>query len=129
MSEAEATSTIYYDKSGYGSKKVTLDEARQKDKTTTMADINEFFQKNVEENKLIRGFNSFVAPNHGYEYQVDLFVIGKKRDADIDREILYGMVMIDIFSKYAVAIPLPSNDTGNIASGIIEGIKQDGETT
>ncbi len=65
--------------------------------------------------------------NHGYEYQVDLFVIGKKRDSDIDRKMRYGVVMIDIFSKYAVVIPLPSNDTGNIASGIMEGINKMGK--
>ena len=37
------------------------------------------------------------------------------------------MVMIDIFSKYAVVIPLPSNDTGNIANGIVEGINKMGK--
>ena len=68
-----------------------------------------------------------MAPNHGYEYQVDLFIIGKKRDADIDRNMSFGLVMIDSFSKYAVVIPLPSNDTGNIASGIMEGISKMGK--
>ena len=56
-----------------------------------------------------------------------MFVIGKKRDADIDRKMPYGMVMIDIFSKYAVVIPLPSNDTGSIASGIMEGTNKMGK--
>ena len=39
---------IYFDRSGYGSKKTTLDDARKKDKTITMDDVNEFFRKNVE---------------------------------------------------------------------------------
>ena len=39
---------IYFDRSGYGSKKATLDDARKKDKTITMDDVNDFFRKNVE---------------------------------------------------------------------------------
>ena len=121
-------SDVYFDKSGYGSKKATLDDAKQKDKTITMADINEFFRVNVEQKKQLRGYNSFVAPEHGYEYQVDLFFIGKKRDADLENQkFKIGMVMIDIFSKYAVVIPLPSKETGDIASGILEGINKMGK--
>jgi hypothetical protein len=121
-------SDVYFEKSGFGSKKATLDDARQKDKTITMADINEFFRKNVEQKKQLRGYNSFVAPEHGYEYQVDLFFLGKKRDADLENQkFKIGMVMIDIFSKYAVVLPLPSKETGDIASGIIEGIHKMGE--
>ena len=36
---------IFFDRSGYGSKKTTLDDARKKDKTITMDDVNEFFRK------------------------------------------------------------------------------------
>ena len=39
---------IYFDRSGYGSKATTLKDARQKDKTINMDDVNEFFRKNVE---------------------------------------------------------------------------------
>ena len=39
---------IYFDRSGYGSKATTLKDARQKDKSITMDDVNEFFRKNVE---------------------------------------------------------------------------------
>ena len=34
---------VSFDRAGYGSKSRTLAEAREKDKTITMADINEFF--------------------------------------------------------------------------------------
>ena len=40
---------VYFDKAGFGSKQRTLSEAREKDKTITMSDINEFFRKNVEQ--------------------------------------------------------------------------------
>ena len=34
---------IYFDKAGSGSRQRTLDEARKKDKSITVNDINEFF--------------------------------------------------------------------------------------
>ena len=43
ISEREKYTYIYYDKSGYGSKQVTLADERKKDKSITMNDVNEFF--------------------------------------------------------------------------------------
>ena len=45
---------VYYDRSGFGSKAVTLADARKRDKTIKMEDVNEFFRKNVEEKKTQR---------------------------------------------------------------------------
>ena len=127
MSKADIIEKVYHDPSGFGSKKATLEDARKKDKSITMGDIDEFFRKNVEQKKQLKGFNSFVAPKHGYEYQVDLFFIGKKRDQDLENQKFnVGMVMIDIFSKFAVVIPLRSKELGDVASGIIEGINKMG---
>ena len=64
---------VYFDKAGFGSKQRTLSEAREKDKTITMSDINEFFRKNVEQKGKPVGQNSFIAPHSAYEYQMDLF--------------------------------------------------------
>ena len=36
---------IYFDRSGYGSKATTLKDARQKDASITMDDVNEFLEK------------------------------------------------------------------------------------
>ena len=54
---------VYLDGSGFGSKATTLKDARAKDKTITMADVEEFFKKNAEEKRKPRGENSFVAPH------------------------------------------------------------------
>ena len=127
MSKADIIEKVYFDPSGFGSKKITLEDARKKDKSITMADIDEFFRKNVEQKKQLKGFNSFVAPKHGYEYQVDLFFIGKKRDEDLENQkFKLGMVMIDIFSKFAVVVPLRSKETEDVASGMLEGINKMG---
>ena len=53
---------VYFDRAGFGSKSRTLAEAREKDKTITMGDINEFFRKNVEQQRRPVGQNSFIAP-------------------------------------------------------------------
>ena len=45
MSKAETSKSVYYDKSGYGPKKATLDDARKKDKTITMVEIMNSFNR------------------------------------------------------------------------------------
>ena len=44
-------SQVYYDKAGFGSRARTLQEAKEKDKTITIHDINEFFSKHIEEKR------------------------------------------------------------------------------
>ena len=74
-SKQDIINNDYSDEGGFGSKNRTLQEARKKDNTITINDINEFFRKNVEEKAKPRGQNSFVAPNAYYEFQIDLFFI------------------------------------------------------
>ena len=77
MSEDNKTNDIihavYFDRAGFGSQKQTLKDAREKDKTITMADAQNFFRENVEQKKQIRGTNTFIAPEPFYEFQMDLF--------------------------------------------------------
>ena len=72
MSKQEIISNVYYDRAGYGSRQRALKEAREKDKSITIDDVNEFFRKNVEAKRKHVGQNSFVAPHSAYEYQMDL---------------------------------------------------------
>ena len=39
---------IYFDRSGFGSRKTTLEDSRRKDASITMDDVNKFFRLNVE---------------------------------------------------------------------------------
>ena len=41
-------SKIYFDRAGYGSKATTLKDAREKDKSIKMSDVEDWFKKNVE---------------------------------------------------------------------------------
>ena len=86
---------IYFDRSGFGSRATTLKDARERDKSITTEDVEEFFGKNVEEKRKPRGENSFVAPHAHFEYQVDLFFISKN---DLENQkFRIGLVLIDIF--------------------------------
>ena len=42
-SKQEIIANIYYDKGGFGSKAVTLKDARAKDKTITIQDVEDFY--------------------------------------------------------------------------------------
>ena len=50
-SKQDIISKVYFDRAGFQSKANTLKHAREKDKSITMADVNEFFKENVEEKK------------------------------------------------------------------------------
>ena len=55
-------SKIYFDRAGYQSKANTLKDAREKDKSIKMEDVEQFFKKNVEIKKRPVKYNSFIAP-------------------------------------------------------------------
>ena len=116
---------IYFDRSGYGSKKTTLDDARKKDKSITMDDVNEFFRKNVEIKRKPRGTNSFVAPHNNHTYQIDLFFISKD-DIETTQKVRAGLVCIDVLSKYAVVVPIKSKETTDVVSGTMEALQKMG---
>ena len=50
-SKQDIISNIYFDRSGFGSKATTLQDAKKKDASITKEDVEEFFRKNVEEAK------------------------------------------------------------------------------
>jgi hypothetical protein len=75
-SKQKIINAIYLDRAGFGSKQTTLKDAREKDSSIEMSDVEEFFRKNVEVKAKPRGYNSFVAPNNSHTYKVDLFFMG-----------------------------------------------------
>ena len=122
MSKQEIIANIYYDRSGYGSRAQTLKESRAKDKSITKDDVEEFFKNNIEEKRKQRGQNSFVAPYANHTFQVDLFFISKK---DLDNQKFHvGLVLIDVFTKYAVIVPIKSKDPPDYLAGLMEGLNK-----
>ena len=124
-SKQDIISNIYFDRSGFGSKATTLQDAKKKDASITKEDVEEFFRKNVEEKRKPRGENSFVAPHAHFEYQLDLFFISKN---DLENQkFRIGLVLIDIFSKYATVIPIKSKEPPDMLAGIMEGLQKMGD--
>ena len=78
MSEKDKiTSEAYYDQAAFGSIATTYKDAKKKDASITMQDVKEWVQENVERKKQLSGYNSFIAPDINFEYQLDLFLYQK----------------------------------------------------
>ena len=123
-STQEIIKSVYYDRSGYGSKQTTLKDAKQKYSSVTINDINEFFSKNVEEKRKMRGENSFIAPHSFWEFQFDMFFISKN---DLENQkFRIGMICIDILSKYMHIVPIKSKTPPDILAGMMENINKMG---
>ena len=105
------------------------------DKSISLSDVKQFFRENVHKTNQLKGFNSFVAPHAKYEYQADLFYVKYLQN----QSYTIGMLMVDIFTKYMVVVPIKSTGNGDVAAGLIECLKKmggkpeilyfDGETT
>jgi hypothetical protein len=122
MSKNEIISKIYFDVSGYGSIQNTLKESKQKDKTITLDNVKEWFKSNVEQKTKYSGQNSYIAQKPYEEYQVDLFFINDLEN----QKVKVGMLMVDIFTKYMVVIPINSKSEGDVAAGLLEGFQKNG---
>ena len=120
MDKNNIINNIYRDKSGYGSIQKTYEEAREKDNSITLKNVRDWFTQNVERKKQLKGYNSFINDGAREEYQVDLAFFKAKE------EIQIGLVMIDIFSKYAIVIPIASKETPDVLAGMMEGFQKMG---
>ena len=107
---------VYHDPAGYGSITSTFKEAFKLDKTITLNTVKQWFKSNLENTKQVKGSNSFVAPYPYYEYQLDLMFFNDLKKQKFEQ----GMLCIDIFTKYAVVVPIKSKAEDDIAAGIIE---------
>ena len=124
-SKQDIISSICYDRAGFGSRAQTLKDSREKDATITKEDVEQFFKSNIEEKRKPRGENSFVAPHAHFEYQVDLCFLSTN---DLEKQkFRIGLVLIDIFSKYATVIPIKSKEPPDMLAGIMEGLQKMGD--
>ena len=76
----------------------------------------------MEQKKQIRGRNTFVALEPFYEFQMDLFFINDLKN----QKFKVGVIMIDVFSRFMVVVPIKSKDEDNIAAGMIEALNKMG---
>lgn len=99
---------LYY--TGFPSRKRLFKEVQAHERTlgvrypTTFQYVNDWYDAIVGRPRYYGMKNSFVAPHAHWEYQVDLFQLKHLENQTFP----WGMACIDIFSKYAVVVPLPS---------------------
>ena len=122
MSKDSIIDKIYHDPAGFGSIQTTLADARKIDKTITIDDVRNWCNKNVERKTNLKGYNSFVASAPRDEYQIDIMFFTDLKDPE------YGLalLMVDIFTKYCVVIPLKINKIHDVAIAIKKGIEKMG---
>ena len=89
----EAISRAYYDLSGFGSIKSTLEDAKKYNPDITYEDVKAWKQTNIERKTNLRGFNSFIAEKPFQEFQIDLFFTP---DLEADG-FIGGLLFVDIF--------------------------------
>ncbi len=119
---------IYFGKSGFGSVQSTYQKANQQNDNIRIKDVKDWFFKNVQEIRKPKINNSFINDEAYDEYQIDLIFFGKDKTddktdnkKDVDKPALS---MIDIFSKYAVVIPMASKLGPSITSAVMEGMNK-----
>ena len=90
-----------------------------------MQDVEEFFKNSIEEKRKQRGVNSFVAPHAYHTFQIDLFFISRK---DLENQkFRVGLVLIDVFSKFASVVPIKSKEPPDFLDGLMQGLNQMGK--
>ena len=95
----------------------TWQDARDQDPRITLNEVKFWFKQNVQPKGQVWGQrNSYVAPGPYHEYQADLFLVTENQFKDQEYE--YGLSMIDVFSKFAVVLPL----SGKTAEPLTEAI-------
>ena len=118
-------SDIYFDKAGFGSKAVTLADAKKKEPTIKMSDVETFFKRNVEIKRKQTKWNSFIAPKNKHTYQIDLTFF-RREDFEKEQKYYIALTCIDVLSKFAVAIPLENKDAQTIVDKMPEVIRRMG---
>ena len=116
MSKQEIINKIYHDQAGFQSVQNTYKDAHKKDKSITLKDVQDWFNKNVNRKTQLKGYNSYIANNKQQEYQIDLFFV---QDLENQTDKI-GMAAIDIFTKEAVVIPIKSKQIPDVLAGVME---------
>ena len=96
-------------------------ETNVHDKPMTLSYIKDWYNHFKQPKTQLKGTNSYIAPKPFYEYQIDLFFLPDQPKPNI------GLACIDIFTKYAVVIPISSKQVEDITDGLHTAIHKMGK--
>mgnify|MGYP001063599297 CR=1 FL=1 len=119
ITKDQIISNIYYDlESGYGSVKNTFEQARQKDKSITLDDVQKWMkQQPNKQRKAYKGSNSYTAPFARFEYQIDIMDMVTLQMSETQPR--YAIVVIDLFSKLGDALPMNNKDSNSVYDALL----------
>jgi hypothetical protein len=123
MTKDDIISKVYFDPAGYGSINETLKDAKKYDSSITYEDVKKWKDKHTERKTNLRGQNSFIAHKAAEEYQMDLMFFTDLKDP----EYAQGLLMVDIFTKYTVVVPVKTKQIPDVKIAIEEAIKKMGQ--
>ena len=84
---------------------------------------------NTQKRQNLKGYNSYVAPEPYFEYQADVFFTGDWNTSEAVLEYQNtpaGVLIIDVFTKYMVVVPVQGKDTNQLSLGLVDGYNQMG---
>ena len=103
----------------------TWQDARDIDQRITLNEVKGWFKQNVQPKGQVWGErNSYIAPGPFHEYQADLFFVTKGQFADQEYEV--GLSMIDVFSKFAVVLPVRKKEAEPLMEAIFKAFEMMG---
>ena len=117
---------IYFNKEGFGSIQSTYEKAHQENTNIRKKDVKDWMFQNVQEIRKPKIKNSFINDEAYDEYQIDLIFFGKD-DKTTDgkrKDEPPAMSIIDIFSKYAIVIPMKNKEGPSVTSTVMEGMNK-----
>ena len=112
---------IYYDPAGFGTVQETYKEVKKLDSTIKVADVKDWYERNIDRKTQLRGFNSYISKGPRDEYEVDLFDVRYLKE--MAHGYGYGFLAIDNFTKYMWVIPIENKFTPEIIRAMGEIIK------
>ena len=112
-------SKVYHGPEGGKSAFKTWEDAREINPRITLNEVKGWFKMNIQPKGQVWGKrNSYVAQGPYVEFQADLFLVTENQFEN--QEYKYGLSMIDVFSKYAVVLPLTANTAEPLTEAIFE---------
>ena len=112
-------SKVYHGPEGGKPAFKTWEDAREINPRITLNEVKGWFKMNIQPKGQVWGKrNSYVAQGPYVEFQADLFLVTENQFKN--QEYKYGLSMIDVFSKYAVVLPLKENTAEPLTEAIFE---------
>jgi hypothetical protein len=103
----------------------TWQDARDIDPRITLNEVKYWFKQNVQPKGQVWGQrNSYVAPGPFHEFQMDLFFVTEGQFKDQEYEV--GLSMIDVFSKFAVVLPVSEKKAEPLTEAIFKAFEMMG---